>query len=207
MKTALAILLSFIICEAPVLADHGYTLGGEQSAVGTYAGALIPIQDVVLTSGTSATSDFGSNSLGLFTLNVVQTGLGTGTVALFSGDQEMNGTIQATQNPETATQIIGVMTATGQVTSATFNGGLFFGNETLTQLTGNAGGSLIANVVAGGVNSPTGTNLTGTSQLTVTAAQTGTDGNTVLIPTDNITYAVDGFQQSTTPNAGTGSAL
>jgi hypothetical protein len=198
MKTLLAILLSFIVSEAPVLAIHGgYSLGSNTSAVGTYAGALIPTEDQVLTTGTAASTNFGTNSLGLFTLSQPSTGLGGGTIALFAGNQQMDGAIQTTQSSNDAAGIIGVITATGEVTTASFNNGFFFGGTvTENQVTGNAGGSFDAEVIPGGVNSPTGVNLTGTSMLTITAAETGSTGNTVLEPTDNVTYEVDGFQQS-----------
>lgn len=205
MKTLLAILLSFIVCEAPVLAIHGgYTLGGGLSVIGTYAGVMIPTEDTPLVSATTGlSSGFGTNSLGLFELSMPTDGLGTGGVALFSGNQQMEGTIVASQNPDSAAALIGVINVTGEVQTASFNGGIFFGQASVTQITGNAGGALSASVVAGGVDSPTGTNLTGTANLVVDVAETDTNGNTVLIPTDNIIFQVDGFQQSVSPGLDT----
>jgi hypothetical protein len=200
MKTLLAILLSFIVSEAPVLAIHGgYTLGGATQLMGTYAGVLIPTSDTLLQTGTAATANgLGSNSLGLFTLGIPLTGLGSGTVVIFSEAQQLTGSIQALADPRTTGALIGVITATGQVTTGSFND-FFFGNATETQVTGDASGGLTAAVSQGTVsNSPYGINLSGTANVTVSTASTGTNGNTntTLTPTESIVFEVDGFLQT-----------
>jgi hypothetical protein len=216
MKTLMAILLSFIISEAPVLAIHGgYTLGGAIPLSGTYAGVLIPTSDTVLpppvtttttttTTGTTATTTsapvgFGTNSLGLFTLGLPTTGIGSGTVVIFSSSQQLSGTIMAIPDPNSSSGVLGVITATGEVTTAAFTDNFLGLNENLTttQLTGDASGSLVATVSQGVVSdSPYGINLNGTSNMTISTASTDVNGNTVLTPTENITFAVDGFLQS-----------
>jgi len=193
MKTLLAILLSFIVSEAPVLAIHGgYSLTSSGSVVGEYAGALVPIQDTLLATGSNE-ADFGANSLGLFTITIPQTGLGTGTVYLFSNGQQMTGPIQAIPDPTNTSGIIGVISATGQISaSANQNDFGFIFNTTFVQVTGQAGGGFEAIATESNVSdSPTGVNLSGTAHLTV---QT-TSSNGLLTPTDAITFELFGFQQ------------
>jgi hypothetical protein len=205
-KTLLAVLLSFIVTQAPVLAIHGgYTLGGQASVIGTYAGVLVPTSSVTIGTGTSA-SNFGDNALGLFTLSVPDTGIGTGAVFIFSGANQMSGSITALPNSSTSDGIIGVIAATGEipVASQNFNTGFGFGGFTSTQvqITGEANGGLVASVVSAlNTFSPTGLNLTGTATVSITSATTSTNGLITLTPADNIVFAVDGFQQSSTASA------
>jgi hypothetical protein len=199
MKTLLAILLSFIISEAPVLAIHGgYTLGGSGSVVGTYAGVMIPTQinplGTVVTSGTTI-AGFGTNSLGLFTLSIPSTGVGTGSVLIFASGQNMLGNIQAVPDPESDTGIIGVIQATGEITGGASTNDFAF---LFVYLTGEGAGGLTASVVqANAGSSPTGTNLTGTAGMTFSVFVTDTNGNTNIEPSESVAYQVEGYQQST----------
>ena len=216
MKTLLAILLSFIVSEAPVLAIHGgYTLGGAAGVIGTYAGVMIPTKDTVLNtetvtaSGTTASiADFGENALGLFSLSIPATGFGSGVVYIFSSDQELQGSIQALTDPTNPSGILGVIHATGQVNvfTETGNEGIFGTfNANQTQITGDADGELTAIVANAAVSaSPNGVNLSGTASLTVSSAVTGTNGLVTFVPTDSIVFAVDGFQQSSVPTSTSG---
>lgn len=206
MKTLLAILLSFIISEAPVLAIHGgYTLGGAQTVTGTYAGVLIPTSDTLLTTGSNAATGFGSDALGLFTLSIPTTGLGSGTVVLFSGQQQLFGSIQAIPDPNSTTGgIVGVITATGQITTSSFTDVFFGDTGSFTQVTGEASGGLTATATQStNTISPTGVNINGTANMNVDTTVTGTDGTTSLVPTESIVFAVDGFQQSAVASAST----
>jgi hypothetical protein len=211
MKTLLAILLSFIVTEAPVLAIHGgYTLGGAAGVIGDYAGVLVPLSDTILTTGSSS-ADFGQNALGLFTLSIPSDGIGSGAIFLFSSGQQLTGPIQALPDPNNIGGIVGIIQATGNVNVASFNSNgssnnssvIVIGfNETETQVTGQASGGFTAVTENSTVtNSPTGINLSGTSNITVTTASTGTDGATIFTPTDSIVFAVNGFQQSATPSS------
>jgi len=198
MKTLLAILMSFLVTEAPVLAIHGgYTLGGSAGVNGTYAGVLVPVQDTLLTTGSNI-SDFGANSLGLFTLSIPSTGLGTGQVYIFSGGEQLAGTIQALANPATENGIVGVISATGEITVASVVDNFFGINQVQNQITGQASGGFTASTVQSTVSdSAQGINLDGTANVTVTSSTTNaTTGGTSFIPTDAIVFAVDGFQQS-----------
>ena len=210
MKTLLAILLSFIMTEAPVLAIHGgYTLGSATNLVGTYAGVLVPTSDVVFpstatgvsTSGTTVT-DFGANALGLFTLSVPQTGFGSGAVTIFSSGRTFSGTIQALPDPNAVGGITGIL-------NANFNYSLYVpvsgsnGNTITTiSVTASAQGPFNAVAVSddtspGGL----GINLTGTTSIQVN--QGFVDNNGVPLISEQITFAVDGFQQSTTASTTT----
>jgi hypothetical protein len=207
MKTLLAILLSFIVTEAPVLAIHGgYTLGGAASVMGTYAGVFVPTQDTILTTG-SNNPDFGSNSLGLFTLGIPDTGLGTGEVYLFASGQQLVGTIQGLANPDANAGIVGVIQATGQITTASAQDTLFGFNQVQNQITGQASGGMNATVTESTQSvSTAGINISGTANITITSSTTSatvtdingntTGGVTQYIPTEAITYAVEGYQQS-----------
>jgi len=198
MKTPLAILLSFVMTEAPVLAIHGgYTLGGSIQLMGTYAGVLVPTSDTLLQTGSGSqqvATGLGSNALGLFTLGLPQTGIGGGTVYLFSQAQQLTGSIQALPDPQNQGTIIGILTATGQVTTASFSN-IFFGNATQSQITGDASGGITAAVSEGTVStSPYGINLTGTANVTIST--TGTSTTNTLTPSESIVFAVEGFLQS-----------
>ena len=200
MKTLLAILLSFLVTEAPVLAIHGgYTLGGSAGVVGTYAGVLIPTQDTAITTGSNE-SDFGENSLGLFTLSIPSTGLGSGQVFLFSSGEQLAGTIQALPDPNSQTGIVGVISATGQIAVASVNDDVLGlpVNEVQDQVTGQASGGFTATASPSTISdSSDGINLDGTANVTVTSSTTdATTGAEELVPTDQIIFAVDGFQQS-----------
>jgi len=213
MKTLLAILLCFLVTEAPVLAIHGgYSLGGSQSVTGTYAGVMIPTSDTSLVTGTTV-SDFGQNALGLFTLGIPTTGLGSGTVYLFSGGQQFTGTIQALPDPSNDGGIVGVIAATGEITTAA-SATNFIGlaqTQVQNQVTGQASGGLTASVVASTNSVSTdGLNLSGTSSVVITTSTTSaattsttptnetttTGGVTEFLPTEQIVFAVEGFQQS-----------
>lgn len=198
MKTLLAILMSFLVTEAPVLAIHGgYTLGGATGTQGTYAGVLVPTQDTVLTTGSSA-SDFGANSLGLFTLGIPATGIGSGQIYLFSNGEQLVGTIQALPDPTTTSGIVGIIQATGEIAVASVTDNFFGFAEQQNQVTGQASGGLTAVAVASTNSiSAYGINLSGTANVTVTSSTTNaTTGAQSFTPTDAIVFTVEGFQQS-----------
>lgn len=77
MKALLGCLMCLVLTWSQAFAISGGPFGGSQqvNVVGTYAGALVPIVDPVI--------GLSDNSLALFTMKVPQTGLATGTVAVF----------------------------------------------------------------------------------------------------------------------------
>ena len=203
MKTLLAILLSFIVSEAPVLAIHGgYTLPGSTSLIGTYAGVLIPIA-ITLNRGNS-NAGIGTNSLGLFTLSVPATGLGAGTVVIFSDGSTFTGSIQALANPDPSSAgILGVVNATynyNLYVTVTTNGTTSVETEAITATAeGNFDAALVQDTESvGGL----GLDLDGTSEVNISQGIVGAAG--VPIITQEVTFAIEGFEQSATASSSSG---
>ena len=190
MKTLLAILLSFVISEAPVLAIHGgYTIGGTQSVIGTYAGVLVPVSDNLLVP--SATS-FGKNSLALFTLSIPTQGLGTGTVVVFANGSSYTGSIQALPDPNSDTGIVGVLNASFNYTLSI----VVSGTVQTEAITSSAQGSFDANTVQNANSSGgLGVDLTGTSSVDITNGNV--DAEDKFIVDEQVVYEIEGFQSST----------
>jgi len=202
MKTLLAILLSFLVSEAPVLAIHGgYTLGGSQSAIGTYAGVMIPSSDTILAANAA---DIGSNALGLFTLSIPSTGLGSGSVVIFSDGRTFSGSIQALADPNNPGGILGVLTASFNYNLYETLNGTAGQTETTLAVTANAQGSFDA-ATNSDINSisPTGINLDGTATVNIDQGfVSGSNGTPIIV--EEVTFAVDGFQQSATASSTSG---
>jgi hypothetical protein len=203
MKTLLAILLSFIISEAPVLAIHGgYTLGSSQSAVGTYAGVLIPTSDQILAANAA---DIGSNALGLFTLSIPDTGLGSGSIVVFSDGRTFTGSIQALADPNNPGGIVGIATASFTYDLYETLSGTAGDTVSTLPVTAQAQGSFNASTTSSDINSisPTGIDLDGTSTLNIDQGfVSGSNGTPIIVET--VTFAVDGFQQSAVATTTTG---
>lgn len=90
MKAVLGCLLCLILTSAQCFALKGGPVfgGGAVRTTGIYAGVLYPV-DVV-------------NSIGLFSVTVPRTGLGTGSMYLFANSNAYVGTVQATADPDSA---------------------------------------------------------------------------------------------------------
>lgn len=163
-----------------------------QNLFGVYAGVLVPTQDNLLVA--SAT-DFGTNSLGLFTLGIPQTGIGSGAAVIFSNGNTFSGTIQAVPNPDSSegAGIVGILNATFNYTFSTYDAA---GDLTSTDITASAQGSFDADAVAdsnsvGGF----GVDLSGTSQINVTEGFVSGSNGTPII-TEQVTFQIEGFEQS-----------
>lgn len=193
MKTLLAILLSFIMADAPVLfARDEYSLGSPTSLIGTYAGVLIPVSDNLLVP---TATDFGANSLGLFTLSLPNEGLGSGSIVLFSNGRTFSGSIQALPDPSnpSGTGVIGVVNAAFNYTLSTTDTA---GDVTSTNVTANAQGSFDASVTNNSISvGGLGVDLSGTSLIDVDQGFVSGSNGTPIV-TEQITFAVDGFKQS-----------
>jgi len=203
MKFLLAVLMSFIIIQAPVLARYVYSIPGTAaSVVGTYAGVMIPISDTILVA---STVDYGKNALGLFTLSIPATGIGGGTVSVFSGGDTFTGSIQALPNPDPSN--LGVL----GVLNATYDYNLYVpvstnGTNTITTeaVTATANGNFDASVV----NDPTsvggnGVNLSGTSTVSITQGfVNAANGNPIEV--EEVAFAIEGYEQSTSASSTTG---
>ncbi len=204
MKVLLAILLSFVMTEAPVLAIHGgYSLGSSTPPLGLYAGVLVPISDTLLVQ---PSTDFGQNSLGLFTISMPLTGLGAGTAVIFSGGNTYTGTIQAIAdpNPQNIGGIVGILNATFNFNTAqttTNIPGVFNFNTTTTATVATAQGSFDANTVDSAESAGFyGVNLDGTSVVNISEGFV-TGSNATPTVTEQITFQIEGFQQSNNPAA------
>jgi hypothetical protein len=206
MKTLLAILMSFIITEAPVLAIHGgYSLGGVGDTSGTYAGVLIPTSDVVI-SGSGGVTTAGSDNLGLFTLNVPTTGVGTGNLLIFSSGRTFTGTITAIPDPSNANGIIGLITATFAftfevITTAVSNGTVVQTVSPVnTTATAQGGFSATTETTTATTQSPTGVLLSGETTLEIDQGAVTADGAPII--TEVASFDIEGFQQSSSATAG-----
>jgi len=209
MKTLLAILLCFVITEAPVLAIHGgYTLGGTSSVTGTYAGVFVP-DGITLVSGTTADYS-GGNSLGLFSLNVPNTGDASGPVMIFSAGRTFAGTITGFPNPSDPNGITGIITATYAFTVYVSSTNVANGVTTTTvsnvPVTATAQGSMTADVSSSAqeLQSPTGVLLTGSTSLAVDQGTVEADGSPVITEIDK--YLIEGYQQSASYTASAATA-
>jgi len=191
-KTLMAILLSFIMAQAPVMGRYYYNLpGGAGNTIGTYAGVLIPTSD--------PSEEFAKGSLGLFTLSIPSNGLGSGTVVVFSTGRTFSGTITAVTNPDSSSDgITGVLTATYDYT-------LYVSSSDTEDITADAEGPFNAAVVnnsnsVGGL----GIDLTGTCNLGIDQGfVNGSSGNPIIAA--QVTFAIDGFEQSSSATTTSGS--
>lgn len=89
MKALFGSLLCLVLATSQTYAVKGgpdYGTGGDVKTTGTYAGVLYPLDTV--------------NSIGLFSVNIPRTGLGTGAVFLFANSSAYTGTMQATADPD-----------------------------------------------------------------------------------------------------------
>ncbi len=90
MKAIFGSLLCLVLTTSHCFAVKGGPVfgGGNVVTTGIYAGVLYPVQ--------------GANSIGLFSVQIPRTGLGTGTVFIFANQSAYNGTMQATADPDSA---------------------------------------------------------------------------------------------------------
>ena len=167
MKILLACLMCLVLTAAECFALKGgppYPVG--TNIVGTYAGVLIG----------------ASNTLGIFSLGIPQTGLAGGSVALFTGERTFVGSIQGVGDPRNAT-----LRATLQAIPVVTSGG-----TTVTTLNFHADGSLNARIrsARSAFVLIANTRLEGTSSITTT------DRNTSPPTISVAAFVVDGFKQS-----------
>ena len=145
--------------------------GAKANIVGTYAGVLDP-------------TDVGSNTLGIFSVGIPQTGLASGPFLVFTGERTFVGSIQGIGDPNKSTlranlQGVPVVTA---------------GNTTIFTLNFHADGSMNARIAARSttVFSVSNTRLTGSAHITTT------NRNVDPVERTDTDFTVDGFKQSNT---------
>lgn len=96
MKAILATLLCYLLVQAQCFAHKGGPFEGGKGQVATtgiYAAILMP---------SACSNCLGSNTLGLFTMTVPETGLASGTAFMFGFGASFTGTIQGAVDPKTA---------------------------------------------------------------------------------------------------------
>ena len=178
MKALFAFLLCFVVTASQTFALKGgppYPVG--TNIVGSYAGVMQGVFD--------PTNPRSSNTLGIFSLGIPQTGLATGSVALFTGERTFVGTIQGIGDPNKST-----LRAAFQAIPVVTGGG-----ETIFTLNFHADGTLTADIktVRSAFNTVANTRLVGTANVTTT-------NRNVSPPTQTISsFVVDGFKQSNNP--------
>jgi hypothetical protein len=182
VKALFGSLLCLVLASSQSFALKGgppYPVG--TNIVGTYAG--------VLQGEFDPTNPRSSNTLGIFSLGIPQTGLSSGSVALFTGERTFVGTIQGIGDPNKAT-----LRATLQAVPVVTGGG-----QTITTLNFHADGTLNANIktVRSAFVTVANTRIEGTSTITTTNRNTSP-------PTVSIaSFLVDGFKQSNAAPTGT----
>jgi hypothetical protein len=205
MKSVLALLISFVFIEAQAFAlSGGPVFPGNQQIQGEYAGVLIPDTSFVPAAGVAT----DTNALGLFDLNIPQTGLATGTFLMFSQGRVFTGTINAFGDPDSA-EVQGIL-------QATFTFSISFPVTALDPMTGivtttfmtqtidaSALGKLDAFVVSeSNLFSSASKRITGTANLSIDQGQVDAVTFEPII-TAELQLIVDGVQQSTTPGGST----
>ncbi len=235
MNRVLSLLLAFIFLHTQAWAlSGGPVFGGtaQTSLIGTYAGALLPTAEPEFTDpaptappapgappAPPAPTDPGTdntqfNGLGLFTLSVPDTGLGTGTFVYFSEGRTFTGTITGLADPERQTLIGLVKGQFDIIVDSIQISDDFFGDASLQQTVpgGFANGTIKAEFTAGNATA-LGVRLEGEAQMEISEFRTETvtdDNGTPADATDDIVtqsnrvettstliLVVDGFQQST----------
>ena len=181
MRILLASLMCLVLFESECFALKGGPIftGSRVSTIGTYAGLLVPRAV--------------DNSLGIFTATVPQTGVATGTVALFRNGIFYPGTIQAIADPDSGA-FTGVCSSSFDITFTSSEDPVSH-TTTKTVVTFNANGSVNAKI-RGSKNAFTSSaaRITGTGAITYKTV--GGDPNSDANSDGPVMYQVDGFKQS-----------
>jgi hypothetical protein len=192
MKILLAALMCLVLCTSECFAlKGGPVYPGSTDIVGTYAGVLQGLFD--------PTNPASSNSIGVFSLGIPQSGLSTGTFIMFARGRAFTGTINATGDPNRGT-VRGLL-------AASYNFNLqrtqidASGNPVVVSIpiTATANGPIQATIVApkSGTVLGTATRLTGAATLSITGGfVSGSTGEPIV--TSVLSLGVSGFKQSAT---------
>ena len=205
MRAVLSTLLCIIFLESQALAVHQrhFNEGGGPvpDVVGTYAGVLLP--------GTVSSSDTSSNenSIGVFSLSVPSSGLGSGTFVAFSGGRQFNGTIDAVADPDSGA-VDGVLQATFNFTLTrvigSSNGIPIFKDFTITAtLSGSLEASAVTNTVTTlDATTPSLARLEGTASLELNFGGVNLSDFSPII-TNTLDFTVIGFKQDSGSSSST----
>ncbi len=195
MKALLGSLLCLIFATSPAFAiSGGPVYSSSSSYVGTYAGVLKGAFDPTLQGANS------SNSIGVFSLGVPTTGIGTGAFVMFTRGRVFSGNIQANANPNNSA-LKGVLAATFNYnvqTISTDSAGVT--KIITTPVTATVNGSMDAKLSTSKtarVSTTTSTIIKGTAFLDIEQGGVTASGDPVI--NGVISLSVTGFRQSTTP--------
>lgn len=179
MKSVFGCLLCLVFTATQSYAvKGGPDFGSKVRTTGIYAGVLTP----------GALSP-GANSIGLFSVTIPKTGIGTGTVILFTAGQTYTGTFQGIADPDSA-KLTGEIDAGFPFTTVVPSGTDDNGNQKYTSITvlakaaGKVDGRIRANSTYGSTASA---RIIGTSNVQFSIY--------VNQPFTQIGYDVIGFKQ------------
>ncbi len=192
MKALLGSLLCLVLFASECFALKGgppYPVG--TSISGVYAGVLQPAFD--------PNNQTSSNSLGIFTLGIPDSGASTGDFIVFTRGRVFGGSIQGVADPN-RTKLSALLNATFTYTLTTFDS---TGNPVTTDVTATVNGTLTARITSPNNSlSPTSAFLTGDAQAFVDNGEVDLNGDVIVV--DTLLFDVMGFRQSTVaPAAGT----
>lgn len=216
MKRILSFLLCIIFLKAQAFAIHGNLEGTDSGTIlmGTYSGTLTPEDE---TQGTRV-FDFNTgqqtgviNTVGIFSVAMPSSGIGTGAFIVFTQGRSFTGTITAVGDPAGGT-ITGILEATYQYQDFVRDDNYDIIVNPLTGATtpftrqaavrGSLEASVISsiasispnNALSGNFGRITGTATTGNMFL-------GPSGESELVSDGIVVYRVDGVKQSLTADA------
>lgn len=224
MKRILSFLLCIILLKAQAFAIRGNLEGTDSGTflTGTYSGTLIP------TDATQGTRVFDTttgeqtgtlNAIGLFSVAMPTSGVGTGSFVVFTEGRSFAGTITAVGNPGKGT-LTAILEATYEYVDFLRDdqGNILYGSTTTNGVTSIAPqsttyeaavrGSLFADVESSIANINSTSALAGNFGKLTGTAQTasvfvGPNGSGELVTDKVTTYIVDGVKQSITADAAT----
>jgi hypothetical protein len=179
MKAVFGVLLCYVLFASQCFAIKGgpiYSGPSNVTATGTFAGVLLP-------------NEFsGSNSIGLFSINLPTTGLGTGPLFIFQTGETYTGTIQGIVDPDSA-KFFALLNATFPFITTIQTGTDTNGNPTFTSETvvASASGRLNGQLAGTSQNGSSSTRITGTADVQFAEFVNKVDSE--------IVYDVFGFRQ------------
>src|SRR4051794_16610858 len=194
MRILLACLLCLVLCTSECFALKGgppYPVGTDNN--GSYAGVLVPPFD--------PTNPLASNSLGIFSLRVPQTGSATGTFMMFAQGRTFSGTLDGTGDPNHG-NIRALLHAMFNYTlSFTDSRGIL---QTI-DVTASVNGNMNAQVRATPSNffRSSAAILRGEANMFIDQGHVGPNGIPIL--SGALSLIVDGFKQSSSVGTNTGS--
>ncbi len=178
-------LLAAVLCHVLFVASSAHALSGGPvypgsavSTTGTYSGALIGLLQ---------------NSLGLFSLTIPRTGVGTGTAVVFKAGYFASGQITGVADPQSA-NLNGVLDLQYRYSLLVLNNSN--GTTSTLSTTISGGGIVTASILGGGSRfGASAIRLTGTAQVAFVAPPDGSNSAVDPVLLEPITYTLIGFKQ------------